>query len=220
MRPLLRAAGHELYTPSYTGLGEREHLARRDLNLSTHIADIVNVLEFEDLTGVVLLGHSFGGMVATGVADRSAPRIAQLVFLDAFVPADGQCLFDLVSPAARDGMVAGCRAGDGWRVPPRDMPPDTPDEDRVWAAPRRRPHPIAAFEEPLRLTGGPPPPRGYIYCSRVGPEDPFGRFADRAKREHWQYAELDASHNPHITAPDELGGVLDRFIRSSLPSPS
>ncbi len=215
MRPLLREAGHEVFTPSYTGLGEREHLARRDVNLSTHIADLVNVLEFEDLQDVVLIGHSFGGIVATGVADRSPNRIARLVYLDAFVPENGQNLLDLVSPPARDGMVAGCRAGDGWRVPPRDMPPDTPAADRAWAAPRRRPHPIAAFEERLRLSGGPSPPRGYIYCSRVAPEDPFGRFAARARSEQWQYAELDASHNPHITAPGELSAALERFIRSS-----
>ena len=214
MRPLLRAAGHEPFTPSYTGLGEREHLARRDVTLSTHIADLVNVLEFEDLQDVVLIGHSFGGMVATGVADRAPGRIARLVYLDAFVPEDGQCLLDLVSPAAREGMDAGCRAGDGWRVPPRDMPPDTPVADRAWAAPRRRPHPVAAFEERLRLSGT-PPPRGYIYCSRVGPEDPFGRFAARARNERWQYAELDASHNPHITAPSELSTVLLKFIQSS-----
>lgn len=89
MRPLLRAAGHEIFTPSYTGLGERSHLSSPDLTLETHIQDIANVLFYEDLTDVVLIGHSYGGMVATGVADRASERIRQVIYLDAFVPRDG-----------------------------------------------------------------------------------------------------------------------------------
>src|SRR5215475_12852732 len=85
MRPLLRERGHELFTPTYTGLGERAHLARHDVGLETHIADILGVLQFEDLRNVILIGHSYGGMVATGVADRAPERLAQLVYLDAFV---------------------------------------------------------------------------------------------------------------------------------------
>jgi pimeloyl-ACP methyl ester carboxylesterase len=101
MRPLLRAAGHELWTPTYTGLGERVHLANPTVKLDTHIADVVGMLEMEDLRDVVLIAHSYGGMVATGVADRARERIAQLVYLDAFVPQDGQSLFDLQSPETR-----------------------------------------------------------------------------------------------------------------------
>ncbi len=212
MRPLLREAGHELFTPSYTGLGEREHLAEPRVNLSLHITDVVNVLEFEDLENVILIGHSFGGLVATGVADRVPGRIAQLIYLDAFVPRDGHCLLDLLSAQARERAKTACREGDGWRVPPLDMPPDTPPDDRRWAAPRRRPHPIAAFEEPLRLSGRPLPPASYVYCTRIGPDDTFGAFAERARREQWTYVEMDASHNPHITAPGPLAGVLDRLI--------
>ena len=95
MRPLLAAAGHELWTPTYTGLGERAHLASPAIDLDTHIADVVGVLGMEDLREVVLIAHSYGGMVATGVADRARERIAQLIYLDAFVPRDGQSLFDL-----------------------------------------------------------------------------------------------------------------------------
>ena len=83
MRPLMRAAGHEMFTPSYTGLGERQHLASREVNLSMHIDDLVNVLEFEDLRDVVVIGHSFGGMVATGVADRARDRVVRIIYLDA-----------------------------------------------------------------------------------------------------------------------------------------
>src|SRR5215475_1424081 len=96
MRPLLRAAGHEFFSPTYTGLGERAHLATPDIDLSTHIQDVVAVFEFEDLKDVTLLGHSYGGMVATGVADRVPSRVVRLVYIDAFAPRDGESLFDLV----------------------------------------------------------------------------------------------------------------------------
>ena len=101
MRPLLRDKGHELFTPTYTGVGERAHLATPEVGLETHIQDILAVLEAEDLSGIVLVGHSYGGMVATGVADRAASRIAQLIYLDAFVPRSGQSLFDLLTLDAR-----------------------------------------------------------------------------------------------------------------------
>src|ERR1700745_2867765 len=101
MHPLMEAAGHRLVTPSYTGLGERAHLANPSIDLETPIADILNVISYEDLRDIVLLGHSYGGMVATGVADRARDRIAQLIYLDAFVPREGQSLFDFYSPEPR-----------------------------------------------------------------------------------------------------------------------
>ena len=88
------AAGHRLVTPSYTGLGERAHLANPSIDLERHIEDILNVIKYEDLRDIALVGHSYGGMVATGVADRARDRIAQLIYLDAFVPDDGQSLLD------------------------------------------------------------------------------------------------------------------------------
>ena len=107
MRPRFRAAGHEFFSPTYTGLGERAHLARPEVDLSTHIQDVVSEIEFEDLNDVVLLGHSYGGMVATGVADKIAPRLARIVYIDAFAPKDGQSLFDLVGPKAEGNMRKG-----------------------------------------------------------------------------------------------------------------
>jgi len=212
MRPLMRARGHELFTPSYTGLGERKHLASPAVNLSLHVEDVINVLEFEDLFDVVVIGHSFGGLVATGVADQGRDRVSRIIYLDAFIPEDGQSLMDLLPAPARDAMVgAAHRAGDGWRVPPRDLPGDTAEDDRVWASPRRVAHPIAAFQERLRLSGRPLPPRAYIYCRRSDRDDRFGAFAARARAERWPYAEIDASHNPHITAPDELCTLLERL---------
>ena len=211
MRPLLRAAGHELFTPTYTGLGERQHLASREVTLSTHIDDVIGVLEFEDLRQVILIGHSFGGIVATSVADRARDRVARLIYVDAFVPENGEALVDLVSPAAREAMYDRCRAGDGWRVPPLDMPPDTLEADRLWATPRRVAHPIAAFEEKLRLSGAPLPPRAYVYCRRIGKDDRFGPSAARARREGWPYVEIDSSHSPHITAPAAFGAILEQL---------
>src|SRR5580658_7891344 len=110
VRPLMAAAGHELFVPTYTGLGERAHLASPDNDLDTHIQDVLGVLQFEDLRDVVLIGHSYGGMVATGVADRAPEQIAQLIYLDAFVPRDGQALADFWSEAERQRRMDGVKA--------------------------------------------------------------------------------------------------------------
>jgi pimeloyl-ACP methyl ester carboxylesterase len=215
MRPLFRAAGHDFFSPTYTGLGERAHLARPEIDLSTHIQDVLAVLEFEDLTDVTLLGHSYGGMVATGVADKARGRIARVVYIDAFAPKDGQSLFDLVGPKAEANMRAGAaKDGDGWRLPINPMPPDTAPEDVAWASPRRRPQPIRTFEQKIQLDSKePPPPRHYIYATRNGPGDPFRQFAERAKSEAgWKHYEMDCSHNPHITCPDALMALLTRIM--------
>jgi pimeloyl-ACP methyl ester carboxylesterase len=210
MHPLLTLAGHRLVTPTYTGLGERAHLAHPDIDLETHILDLSSVLRCEDLQEVVLVGHSYGGMVATGVADRAGDRIAQLVYLDAFAPRDGQSSFDLQTAERREEMRERARAsGDGWRIAPNPLPPDTTDADRVWAEARRVPQPIKTFEQKLRLQNGEPKlPRHYIYCTRNAPGDVFRQFYDRARRENWPTEEIDASHNPHITAPEMLARLL------------
>jgi pimeloyl-ACP methyl ester carboxylesterase len=99
LHPLMAACGHRLVAPTYTGLGERVHLANPSIDLETHVQDILNVIRYEDLRDIVLVGHSYGGMVATGVADRARDRISQLIYVDAFVPDDGQSLLDLNEPA-------------------------------------------------------------------------------------------------------------------------
>lgn len=215
MRPLLRELGHELFTPSHTGLGERAHLANAGINLDTHVCDILNVLQFEDLHDVVLIGHSYGGMVATGVADRAAARIAQLVYLDAFVPRDGQSLLDLIpAEGARLTREATRRQGEGWRVPANPMPPDTSEADVRWATSKRMMQPLQTFEQPLKLTGAVDTlHRSYIYCTRPAPGDVFRQFADRFRNDPaWQYREMDASHNPHITVPEALTQVLNDLL--------
>jgi pimeloyl-ACP methyl ester carboxylesterase len=210
MHPLMRAAGHELFTPTYTGLGERAHLANPAIDLDWHIADMLGVLEMEDLSDVVLIGHSYGGMVATGVADRARERISKLIYLDAFAPKAGDSAFSLLPEAAAARMRELAEAdGEGWRIPPNPPPPDTPEDDVAWVTPRRLPQPIKTFEQPLALQNGEPTlPRSYIYCERYGPGDIFKQFAERARNEGWRLFEIDASHNPHITAPEELRDIL------------
>jgi pimeloyl-ACP methyl ester carboxylesterase len=212
MHPLMREAGYRLLTPSYTGLGERVHLADPGIDLETHIADVLNVIRFEDLRDIVLLGHSYGGMVATGVADRARDRVAKLVYLDAFVPRDGQSLLDLNEPA-RGRMRTLARQGDGWRVPPNPTPPDTPEADLAWLTERRVDMPLKCFETRLKLEREPALPRSYIYCTRTGPDDIFGQFARRANSEPgWDYREIDASHSPNVTAPQALTELLKQII--------
>jgi pimeloyl-ACP methyl ester carboxylesterase len=215
MHPLMATAGHRLITPTYTGLGEREHLANPAIDLETHIQDMLGVIKFEQLGPFVLIGHSYGGMVATGVADRVPERISKLIYLDAFVPKDGQALLDLLSPAAAARTRAAVKAGDGWRAPPNPAPPDTSPEDAKWIQGLRLPQPFRTFETPLRLRNGDTRiPRAYIYAKRATPDDTFRPFADRAKREGWGYHEIDASHSPHVTAPEALATLLQSIAAS------
>lgn len=212
MRPLMKAAGHDFFAPTYTGLGERAHLASPNNDLDTHIKDVLGVLKFEDLRNVVLLGHSYGGMVATGVADQAAERVAQLIYLDAFVPEDGQALADFWSEAERQRRMEGVRAGGGWRVEPNPIPPDTSAEDAAWIAKFRMPQSLRCFEQPLRLRSKPTLPPTYIQCMRYADRGPFGQFAARARAEGWPTYELDASHSPNVTSPGALMEVLQRIL--------
>jgi pimeloyl-ACP methyl ester carboxylesterase len=216
MRPLMRAAGHELWTPTYTGLGERAHLGHADVSLDTHIQDVVAVLETEDLNDVILIGHSYGGMVATGVADRARARIRHLVYLDAFAPRDGQAVFDLVPPDIAAKMRAGAAASpSGFGIPSNPMPSDTAPEDVAWASTRRLPQPVKAFSTKLRLSAEPTMPRTYIYAKKAGIGDTFRQFAERAKHEKWRHCfEIESSHNPHITTPQALLALLTEIANS------
>ena len=216
VRPLLRAAGHEIFTPTYTGLGERAHQVSRAIDLDTHIGDVVAVLDCEDLRNVVLVGHSYGGMVATGVADRAAERISRLVYVDAFVPGNGQSLFDFLPAQERARRHEGAAAqGDGWLLPPNPIPPDTSPEDVAWITARRRWQPIGCFVQPLTLKNANANlPRSYIYCTRTTADGTFGQFAKRFRSDPgWQFFEIDASHSPNVTAPEALARLLDQIAR-------
>ena len=212
MHPLMQAAGHRLVTPSYTGLGERVHLANPSIDLETHIEDILNVIKYDDLRDIVLIGHSYGGMVATGVADRARDRTAQLIYLDAFVPEDGQSLLDL-NESDRQRMQQLVKDG-GWRVPPRPISPDTAEADIEWLNARRVDMPVKCFDTSLKLQSGKLTlPRSYIYATRITPADTFGQFAKRTRNEAgWRYYEIDASHSPNVTAPEPLMALLEKIV--------
>jgi pimeloyl-ACP methyl ester carboxylesterase len=213
VRPLMAAAGHQFFTPTYTGLGERAHLASPSNNLETHIQDVLGVLKFEDLGDVVLLGHSYGGMVATAVADRARDRVARLIYLDAFVPTNGQALIDLTPPAERQRLLDSVKTGDGWRVTPNPIPADTSAEDVAWISKLRMPQSAKCFEQPLQLPGELTLPRAFIHCTRCADKKPFAQFASRVTgAAGWRTYDLDASHSPNITAPVALMDVLQRIL--------
>ena len=141
MASLLRAKGHEAFTPTLTGLGERVHLASPQIDLTTHIQDILGVIRYEELHEVILVGHSYGGMVITGVAEQIPDKLARLVYLDAMVPQDGQSDLDVLGPALAAQFEARARShGDGWRLP---SPPD--------ASPKITAHPLKSLTQPLSV---------------------------------------------------------------------
>jgi len=209
--PLLREAGQTVHAVTLTGLGDRTHLSSPDVTLDTHIQAVVNVLFYEDLTDVILVGHSYGGNVITGVADRVPERLQQLVYLDAATPSDGQASADSF-PGRREQIEEQARReGEGWKVPPGDAPPDQQAEIIEWARPRRSPMPIKTMTTPLRLTRGETTlPRAFVYCT-VGKEPGSAQVAraERVKNDpRWRYFELQTGHNLHYTAPKETVGIL------------
>jgi pimeloyl-ACP methyl ester carboxylesterase len=213
IRPLLRAEGHDVVTPCLTGLGERAHLAAPATDLDTHITDIAAVLHFEDLQDVVLVGHSYGGMVITGVADRVPERIGRLVYLDADVPREGDSDLDLVPADERAGYEEAARTrGDGWLVPPPfpdPLPPGLPPEVG-WAVARMVPHPLASLVQPLHLEHAPPDlPRTFVLCTEGKEDEAEPPYVARVRTDPaWQLVELAAGHTAHVTAPEKLGRTL------------
>jgi pimeloyl-ACP methyl ester carboxylesterase len=206
--PLLRVAGHDVCTPTLTGLGERVHLAHPDIDLDLHITDVANVLAFEDLRNVVLAGWSYSGMVITGVAERMPERLAQLIYLDADVPEDGQTGYEAEGFSASErtaDLAAGEAAGiPGFMPVPEDwVRAGTPDEaDRAWLLAKMTPHPIATYTKPIRL-GNPAAaaiPRAFIFCTEEK-EDSYVSTAARVRgAPGWRYRELAAAHGAPINA--------------------
>ena len=219
--PLLREKGNVVSTPTLTGLGERTHLARPDVGLEVHVSDVVNVLTYEDLRDVTLVGHSSSGVVITGVADRVPERIAQVVYLDAFVPDDGQAVFDLITPDRRqalEGLVS--TEGKGWLLP-RFAPPPwetivremwgvTDNDDVRWMLERLRPTPVGHFRDPVHRTNAAAEklPRAYVRCPQFA-NPRFDRHGEMAQRSPlWRYRELTASHHAAVVIPDSVTDLL------------
>jgi pimeloyl-ACP methyl ester carboxylesterase len=219
--PLLRGKGHTVSTPTLTGLGERSHLARPEIGLEAHVTDVVNVLKYEDFREVILVGHSSSGGVVTGVADRAPERIAHIVYLDAFVPNDGQAVFDLVAPDRREALERLVASeGQGWLVP-RFAPPPwetivremwgvTDSDDVRWMVERLVPTPVGHFKDPVRRTNAAAEklPHTYVRC-RQFKNARFDVHAEMARRTAgWQYRELPGSHHAMVTMPDRVADVL------------
>jgi pimeloyl-ACP methyl ester carboxylesterase len=210
---LLTDAANTVYTPTLTGLGERAHLARPEIDLETHIQDVVAVLESEELRHVVLVGHSYAGMVISGVAARAEKRIERLVYLDAFVPDAGQALLSFMPPERAEAVRKAAQTdGDGWRIPP--FPPErfgvTSPRDIEWLQRHLVPQPLRTFEQPLAAPPPPPSkiPRTYIYCSKpaTGTFDQFAaRFRDDRK---WRFHDVKTGHDAMVTAAAEIAKIL------------
>jgi pimeloyl-ACP methyl ester carboxylesterase len=211
---LLRAAGHDVFTPTLTGLGERKHLLTPTTDLTTHITDVVNTLIYEDLHDVILVGHSYGGMVITGVADRAAERIKELVYLDAAHPSEGQSLVD-TAPASMAFARSSSQVVDGVELVmwPNDtmvaaMGVTDPADVAVLRA-KMVPHPWKAFEERLRFENGDAArriPRTNINCSMNLRNS---SDADRARQlDGHRNFEIDTGHDLMITEPDKVTAMF------------
>jgi pimeloyl-ACP methyl ester carboxylesterase len=229
---LLRATGHDVYAPSLTGLGERVHLASPEITLDTHVLDVSGTLTYEELQEVVLVGHSYGGMVLTGVAERLPERIAHLVFLDASVPSDGESLSSMMGPEWTELVLEVARTqGDGWRFGSRraDMGDLSPQEQSWYG--RATPQPIQTWLQPLavRNPAAAAIPRTYILCSdRQWPSGVFfdasaamlARCAAAARAAGWGYHELHTVHHAMLSAPQALADILLDLAPASAATPS
>ncbi len=209
--PLLRRAGHEVWTPTLTGLGERTHLARPGIDLELHVQDVVSLLEMEDLRDVVLLGHSYGGMVATGVADRCAARIRRLVYLDAFVPENGRCALDYVVPERAAAFRAEGEAQGSVAPPPLALWGLVKPEHVALAKPRETRQPYHTFTQPIRIAHAAALarlPKTFIHCTSPA-TGTFDQFAAKVRSDPaWRFHELKTGHDAMILVPDALAAIL------------
>jgi pimeloyl-ACP methyl ester carboxylesterase len=212
--PYLAQAGYNVFTPDLTGLGAKVKLANPDIGLSTHIQDVLAILDDKNLHNVLLVGHSYGGMVITGVADKAVERIAKLIYLDAHVPKDGQSFGDIVGPQIMDIMRQVAKAtGQGWLVP--TPPPEhfgiTLEADIAFVKSKLVPQPIKTFEEPVHLITNPATftvPRTYIYLNKppLGSFDGFAKMARSSK--DWSYYEMATGHDAMILEPQKLAELF------------
>ena len=198
---MLRDKGYNVYRPQLTGLGDRVHLARPDIGLSTHIEDVVNMILFEDLHDITLVGHSYGGMVITGVADRVPDRIKRLVYLDALLPNDGESVNTIFGE--RDfikQMIKGDYLVPPWLKPDQPLPYDVPQ-------------PLKTFTEAIVLKNEAAKklPGTYILTvekEKEAKQDDFFSQSERARQRGWPVLQLTSDHNPQWSATEALVGML------------
>ncbi len=211
LTPRLLERGHECVTPTLSGMGERFHIASRSMGLSVHIQDIINLLEFEDLNDAILVGHSYGGMIITGVAERSS-RVNKLVYLDAIVPEHGQSVFSLI-PGLEDQFK---RSADANGMVPSWKPEDfgvTDPRDKQWMKSRLTSMPILTHQEKLdaRKMKAKKLLRYFVHCTQSGMEG----FAEKIRLEGGTVFDLDTGHDAMITEPEKLSSILDRIASAS-----
>ena len=212
VRRALQQRDHEVFTPTLTGLADRSHLLSAEVDLETHTLDVLNLIKWEELDDFVLCGHSYGGMVIAGVADRIPERIRSLVFLDAFVPADGECLADF-APVSGGGLI------DDWMSAPIDAAVfNVNSADRSWVDRQCTVQSVACFRQPVRLGGGIDRVRqvSYVYASGwAGGESFFRRFQAKARALGWKTSDIDCGHDVMLDRPDELAELLLESARET-----
>lgn len=214
-RPLIEM-GHAVFTPTLAGLAERKHLLSSEIGLETHIVDIVSLIEYYDLQNIILVGHSYGGMVITGVADRIKDRISHIVYLDAALPKNGQSMTSQGPPRSNEDIQKTesnlrALAPDGVAMqafPPEILGIAQSHPSYAWVAEKLTPHPLKTWLDPIQLSNGGSDglDRTYIHCNKpVLPNSSFGWHAARLQDDDsWQYHALATGHDAMITAPREL----------------
>ena len=211
VRRLLQQQGHDVFTPTLTGVGERSHLLSEQVDLQTHILDVLNLVEWEELNDFVLCGHSYGGMIVTAVADRIPERLRSLVYLDAFVPGHGESLADF-APISGDLLV------DGWKSTPISSELfGVNAADRSWVDRQCTMQSVACFRQPVQLTGGIARVRDihYLYASGwAGDKSLFHPFYEKAKAQGWKTSEIDCGHDVMIDRPDAVVALLSDSLES------
>ncbi|MDW5596383.1 alpha/beta hydrolase [Conexibacter stalactiti] len=220
--PLLERQGHAVHPVTLSGLGAHDRGAdAAAIDLSTHVADLVTLLERDDLRDVVLVGHSLSGLAIAGAAGRMSQRIARLVFLDAVLPVSGVSAFEAAGPEFEQAIVAAAEAGgDARRVPWFDDATldlyypgnELSPEDRAWIRRESAGHPLAVFREPLEIAET-TLPRTYVTCTRRMGPSPIGDATPG-----WAHATLDAGHWPMITRPSETAALLSEIASSAAAS--
>lgn len=211
VRKALQAHGHEVFTPTLTGVGERSHLLSPQVNLETHIKDVMNLIRWEELSDVVLCGHSYGGCVVSGVADRVPDQIGALVYLDAFVLEDGRSLHDDLPPDQRAGQLEAVKLrGEGWKVPPIPAAAfNVNAKDAAWMDRQCTMQPLATFQQPLRLSGRLDSVKNVTFILATGYDgSPFMPSYERAKAKSWKTLTVPCGHDVMLDMPEELTTIL------------